>query len=124
NMTMPPGSTLTQDQINEIASMMTMEAGSLQNQMNGQAGMDVTSLTNLTPATVTDEAPECAQLRQELTKFFSVIAFEHFTGALQLNAQAQAQTQEQTQGQAQATPSTQGQGQTQGQTQPTATAGY
>src|SRR5207249_4379985 len=108
------GSTLTQDQINEIANMMGMETGSLQNQMNGRAGMDITSLASLTPATVPGEAAECAQLRNELTKFFTVIAFENFTGA---NLSFGAQVQPQTQGQTQATPASQGQGQT--QTQPT-----
>ena len=44
-------------------------------------GTDTTTLTQLTPSTISGEAAECSQLRTELNRFFSTVAFQYYSGA-------------------------------------------
>jgi hypothetical protein len=62
--------------------MLMMDDSSLQSTLQNASGADTSALTPLNPPSVSSEVPECSQLRTELNRFFTVIAYQNFTGAL------------------------------------------
>lgn len=70
----------TTDQLNTVAGMMAMDDATLHSTM--MAGQDSSTLTNLSPVTVAGEDPACTQLRTELARFWGILSFENFTGAI------------------------------------------
>ena len=70
---------LGDQQISDIATLLMMDDASLQSTLSGASGA---SENTLNPPSVSSESPECSQLRNELNRFFTVIAYQNFTGAL------------------------------------------
>jgi hypothetical protein len=73
---------VTDQQINNIASLMAMDEASLQSTLSSLApAADPSMTTPLNPPAISGEAPECSQLRSELNKFFTAVAVDSLTGA-------------------------------------------
>jgi len=70
------------DQINTVSSLLAMDDATLQSTL--MQGQDTSTLTALQPVTVAGEPAECTQLRTELNRFFSVLAYGNFSGMLTL----------------------------------------
>jgi len=75
--TVPP-TVLTEEQIQSAASMMTLDDSTFMNQMATMMppGTDMTGVTTLTSAAVAGEEPACADLRHDLDRFFTIVAFQ------------------------------------------------
>lgn len=69
--------TLSDEQMNMMSGLMTLDEATLSEQMSG--GMDMSGMTALNPASLPDEAPECSTLRAQLYRFFNIIAFQDFS---------------------------------------------
>jgi hypothetical protein len=76
-------SSMTAEQMTAVGDMMMMDEASMMESMMSSmpAGMDISGMSTLTIATVEDEAPECATLRADLTRFFTAVAFQDLTMA-------------------------------------------
>jgi hypothetical protein len=79
---MVSGSVLTADQASQISNLLTMDDATLQSTLGSAAGTTTEGQPQLTPLTPASEPAECAQLRTELTRFYSVLAYQGFTGAV------------------------------------------
>jgi len=75
--TVPP-TVMTEEQIQSAASMMTLDDTAFMNQMSTMMppGTDMTNMTMLTSAAVAGEEPACANLRHDLDRFFTIVAFQ------------------------------------------------
>ncbi|MBZ0289975.1 MAG: hypothetical protein K8I30_20290 [Anaerolineae bacterium] len=81
---MTTGLGLNDQHTSTVTSTLMLDDASRQALMDSAAmssGVDTTTLTQLPAPSITGEAPECTQLRSELNRFFSTVAFSDFSGA-------------------------------------------
>lgn len=75
---------LNDQQVGSLSSTLMLDDASRQLMMDDAvvaAGVDTTTLSQLPPPSVAGEAGECSQLRTELNRFFSTVAFQDYSGA-------------------------------------------
>jgi hypothetical protein len=77
-----PSTMMSQNQMQVVASMMVMDDNALKQQMTAMmpAGTDMSKMTVLKPAVVAGEDPTCSNLRKELNRFFTILAFQSAFG--------------------------------------------
>jgi len=82
-----PGTVMSQNQMQVVAGMMTMDDSALMQQMMTimPPGTDISSMTLLNPAVVAGEDATCSNLRKELNRFFTILAFQAAFGKVTFN---------------------------------------
>src|SRR4051812_30871939 len=72
-----PSTMMTQDQMQAAAAMMTMDNSAMMTQMATMMppGTDMSSLTTLNSVSIPGEDPACTNLRGELNRFYTILAF-------------------------------------------------
>jgi len=77
-ITTVPSTVMTQDQMNAAASLMVMDNTAMMNQMATMMppGTGVSSLTVLNSVAIPGEDPTCTNLRMELNRFNTIVAFQ------------------------------------------------
>lgn len=72
-LTMGEDSMTDESAASDLADLMAMDESELNDQLAGDMDTSDMTMTPLTPAVVEDEPEECAQLRAELTHFFTAV---------------------------------------------------
>jgi len=77
-MTSTPITMMTQDQMQAAARLMAMDNTAMMNQMATMMppGTSVSSLTVLNPISIPSEDRACTNLRSELNRFYTIVAFQ------------------------------------------------
>lgn len=73
--TMSPNGAMSGDWVNSIIMLLPLDDASFAAQMNSIEPAGASPAVPLNPATVAGEAPECAQLRSALYRFWQAVAF-------------------------------------------------
>src|SRR5262249_55067472 len=83
-----PNTNITDQQVTDIANLLSMADSNLQATLTaGSAGSNGSTITPLADSAMPGEAPECAQLRSELSRFYNALAFEDVSlGGLGMNS--------------------------------------
>jgi len=78
--TVPP-TVMTEDQIQAAASLMVLDDTTFMTQIATMMppGTDMTGMTLLTSSAVAGEEPACTNLRHDLDRFFTIVAFQSLT---------------------------------------------
>ena len=87
-----PDSTMTQEQMQSAASMMTMDENTIMQQMASMMppGTDLKSMTPLNPPAIPGEDATCTKLRTHLNRFFTILAFQGMQSDMSMKATAEA----------------------------------
>jgi len=82
-----PTTMMTQEQMQSAATMMTMDDTAMMNQMATMMppGTDMSSMTMLNSASVAGEDPACSNLRTELNRFYTILAFQGMQADMNMN---------------------------------------
>jgi len=82
-----PGTVMSQNQMQVVASMMTMDDSALMQQIMTiiPPGTDMSSVTILNSVSIAGEDPACTNLRRELNRFFTILAFQTAFGKVTFN---------------------------------------
>jgi hypothetical protein len=77
---LPADVSLDQESLNIFLATLQMDDATFQNFIASMqpAGVDLSTITNLPPAGIAGEAPECTLLRNQLRRFFAAVAFRDF----------------------------------------------
>lgn len=88
SMTTMPTTTLSPEQMQSTASLMMMDEATLMAQMASMmpADTDVNSLSMLNAATISGEDASCTLLRNQLNRFYSILAFQDMQMGMSMSA--------------------------------------